>query len=489
LRSAWEQCDPSADAGLAAVIAQRRALHSVGRLFGAEVMSWAERALELAPPGAPVRGEADNLLGLGFGWAGRLEEGLALYEAVLVRSSGLSAGAPLSRVQMPLGWLRLIADDVSGARATLADAAPDQLRRGSLRVAVWAYVWLSRAEFLLGSWDRATVAAERAVTLLEESGHEWLRPLARWAAMAVPAARGDWRAAEEHVRLAATQAGDYELMIVAGGLARAQLAAARGDQEAVLRALEPVVAIGPRDGVDEPGFWPWQYLYGEALVSTGRLEEAAQFLAPHEELAAARGRRSSIAMLAAVRGRLEAAQGHPEAATAAFQHGLEQLEELPLPFNQALLSLAYGQLLRRQGHRRAAAEQLHAAHSRFSELGAQPYLDLCERELSASGLTPAKRNTFDPSQLTAQELAVARLVAGGMSNRQVASELFVSIKTVQFHLTHIYTKLRISSRAELAAVFPVAKRGDDDAIHECRHTSSGRSGGRAGLLEPIVQPH
>ena len=58
-----------------------------------------------------------------------------------------------------------------------------------------------------------------------------------------------------------------------------------------------------------------------------------------------------------------------------------------------------------------------------------------------------------PSRLTAQELAVARLVAVGMSNRQVASELFISIKTVQFHLTHIYAKLGVSSRAELAAQF------------------------------------
>ena len=74
-------------------------------------------------------------------------------------------------------------------------------------------------------------------------------------------------------------------------------------------------------------------------------------------------------------------------------------------------------------------------------------------ELRGCGLTPAKRSDFDPGKLTAQEQAVARLVAVGMSNRQVAAELFVSIKTVQFHLTHIYAKLGISSRAELAAQF------------------------------------
>ena len=84
---------------------------------------------------------------------------------------------------------------------------------------------------------------------------------------------------------------------------------------------------------------------------------------------------------------------------------------------------------------------------------ARPFLERCERELIACGLAPSKRRDFDPSRLTAQELAVARLVAGGMSNRQVAAELFISIKTVQFHLTNIYAKLGVGSRMELAAQF------------------------------------
>jgi DNA-binding CsgD family transcriptional regulator len=451
LAGAWSRCDPVSDARLAAVVAQRWALHSVGRLFGGQVVDWTSRALELAPPQESIRVEAGALLGLGLGWSGRVPDGLVAYETILDGSDDPGRAAALERMQMPLGWLRLVSDDVGEARSILAASAPSQLRRGAVRIAVWAYVWLSRSEFLLGSWDRAAAAAERAVSLLEETGHEWLRPLARWVAGAVPAARGEWAAAEEHARLGAAQAGDYELMIVAGSLGRAQLAAAQGDPEAVLRALEPVMAIGPRDGLDEPGFWPWQDLYADALVSTGRLEEAAEFLTPHEELASARGRRSSIAMLARVRGRLEAAAGRPEAAEAAFQLALEEVQHVPLPFCRALIELAHGQVLRRQGHRRAAAEELQAAHDRFAELRAGPYLERCERELSACGLTPSKRHDFDPSALTAQELAVARLVAAGMSNRQVAAELFVSIKTVQFHLTHIYSKLHLSSRTELAA--------------------------------------
>lgn len=251
--------------------------------------------------------------------------------------------------------------------------------------------------------------------------------------------------------MASAQSGDYELMIVAASLARAHLAAAHGDHAAVIRAIEPLSEISPREALDEPGFWPWHDLYGEALVGAGRSEEADAFLVPNEALAAERNRRTVMARLARVRGRVEAVRGQAKAAEAAFESGLELLKPLPMPFEWALLELAYGQVLRRQGQRRAAAARLQAAHERFDALGARPYLERCQRELLACGLAPAVRRTFDPRQLTPQELAVARLVAAGLSNQRVASELFVSIKTVQFHLTHIYAKLGVSSRAELVA--------------------------------------
>ena len=83
---------------------------------------------------------------------------------------------------------------------------------------MWSYVWLARAEFVVGAWDEAAAAAERAVSLLEESGHEWLRPLARCVAVLVPAARGEWVAAQEHAVAAVARSGDYELMVVAAGV-------------------------------------------------------------------------------------------------------------------------------------------------------------------------------------------------------------------------------------------------------------------------------
>jgi DNA-binding CsgD family transcriptional regulator len=451
LRRAWERADVLGEPRVAATIAQRLALHAVGRLNGADIVEWTRRAIELAEPYEPVRAEAQAVLGLGLAWQGRLAEGLAEQEAALADIPTPDESALPPRIRMAHGWLLLADDDIIGARTELMETAPAALARGSIRISMWAYSWLAITDYALGNWDEAILDAERAVALLGESGHAWLRPLVRWAATVVPAARGDWRSAEEHARLAVAQTGDYELMTMGAALARGHLAAARGDNDAVLRVLEPLTAIQPREAVDEPGFWPWRDLYGDALINAGLLDEAHTFLVPREALAEGRGRRVEIAKLARVRGRLESARGNAKNAEAAFQHGLEQLGQLPLPFERALLELAHGQTLRRNGKRRAAAVVLQAAADRFATLEAQPYLERSERELTACGLSAPERRTFDPTRLTAQELAVARLVADGLSNRAVAAELFVSIKTVQFHLTHIYAKLGLSSRAELAA--------------------------------------
>jgi len=453
LHNAWRLSARDQDSSVSAVVAQRLALHAVGRLRGDDVVEWSRRAVALVTPGDAVRVEAEALLGLGLGWQGRLAEGIEAYEEILGRASASDDGPQMDRVRMAHGWLRLVGDDVMGARASLAVTAPAALRSGSVRIAVWSFVWSAHASFAVGAWTDAAADADRAVSLLDETGQEWLRPLARCAATLVPAARGAWDVADEHLRACGSVDGDYELMVVASGLARAQVAAARGDHEAVLRALEPVVALRPRAGVDEPGFWPWQDLYADALISAGREGEVDGFLTPHEELAAKRGRSSMIARLARVRGRLEATQGRMDLAEQTFDRALAEIERVPMPFQRALIELAYGQALRRCGQRRAASAQLQSARERFAELGATPSLERCERELRGCGLVPSKRSDFDPTRLTAQEQAVAGLVAAGMSNRQVAAELFVSVKTVQFHLTHIYAKLGIGSRAELAARF------------------------------------
>src|SRR6266536_3160583 len=305
LRRAWQRADPAREPRVAATIAQRLALHAVGRLNGADIVEWTRRAVELAPPYEPVCAEAQAVLGLGLAWQGRLSEGLAVQEASLAETPFPEQSALPPRIKMAHGWLLLADDDIVGARAELMETAPAALARGSIRISLWAYSWLALTDYAMGNWDEAILDAERAVALLGESGHAWLRPLVRWAATVVPAARGDWQSAEEHVRLAVAQTGDYELMMVGAALARAHLATARGDNDNVLRTLDPLTRIQPREAIDEPGFWPWRDLYADALVNAGLLEEADAFLAPREALADQRGRRVEIAKLCRVRGRRE----------------------------------------------------------------------------------------------------------------------------------------------------------------------------------------
>jgi len=449
LTTGWERADPTDGPHFGALLALRRTLHSVGRLRGSDIVEWSGRAMDLVPDDEAVRLEAEAIRGLGLGLDGQVEDGILAYESVLTPHVG-GESSIAGRVLMAKSWLQLVVDDLDGLTRVLDEVAARQLSTGSIRIAVWAYVWLARAQYLQGDWDEAAGTAERAVSLLEETGHEWLRPLARWVAVGVLAGRGAWQAAETHVERASADSGDYELMVVTSALATAELAWSRGDSDRVLSALEPVRTLQPRTGIDEPGFWPWQHLYADAMITAGRLDEAAAFLAPHEELAAERKRHSSIARLARVRGRLEAAAGRMDTADAAFREGLAHLDALPLPFDRAQLELGYGQMLRRRGHRRAARALLDLARDRFAALGAQPYVERCDLELRAGGLAPVKRGSTEPARLTPQELAVARRIVAGMSNRDIASDMAISAKTVQFHIGNIYSKVGVRNRLQLA---------------------------------------
>jgi DNA-binding CsgD family transcriptional regulator len=132
----------------------------------------------------------------------------------------------------------------------------------------------------------------------------------------------------------------------------------------------------------------------------------------------------------------------------------------PAPFEAAWTLLVKGRLLRRDRQKRAAADVLQQALVRFEQLGARPWVETARHELQRVGLRPAA-----PLDLTESERRVAQLVAGGMTNREVAAALFMSPKTVEATLGRAYRKLGIHSRAELGARFadsgdPATNRGD-----------------------------
>ena len=120
-----------------------------------------------------------------------------------------------------------------------------------------------------------------------------------------------------------------------------------------------------------------------------------------------------------------------------------------MPYYSARMQFGYGHTLRRAGRRREAHLALGTARDIYEQLGARAYVERCDRERRAGGVDVAR--TGGNSTLTPQESAVATLVAAGRTNAQAAEELFLSVKTVQYHLTRIYSKLGVRGRTELAA--------------------------------------
>jgi DNA-binding NarL/FixJ family response regulator len=111
--------------------------------------------------------------------------------------------------------------------------------------------------------------------------------------------------------------------------------------------------------------------------------------------------------------------------------------------------LIYGEWLRRENRRAHAREQLRSAHQMLASMGADGFAERGARELRATGERVRNRTTDPPAQLTARESQIGRLAGDGLSNRQIAAQLFISPHTVEYHLHKIFTKLTIASRNQL----------------------------------------
>jgi DNA-binding CsgD family transcriptional regulator len=443
LTEAWREIGPNTDPEIAATVATAMGIHRYGRLDAAGTVDWCKRALSRTAPDSALHAVAMTYLVHGLGYAGRTADAAAAAED--------QTGRLWLNPRSARGVLRLVEDDLPGARADLASVATTASRLGILNTAAFGFAYLARAEWVLGDWDSSVVHAERAVAINLESDFGFMQSAVVGIAVLVAAGRGEWATAEEYLRTMEAGGTGYERSKIALGMSRARVGEARGDPAAVLAALDPIRHFDHHDAAGEPGFWNWPDLYADALVATGRGTEADEFLGPHEERAAARDRRLAVARLARSRGRTEAALGRLDRAEEAFARALAATEGLPAPFERARIELAAGAVLRRAGQRRRAADLLGAAEERFTALGARPYAERCAKELAASGLHPASRRSRNRAELTAQELVVARLAANGRSNRELADELVVSIKTIEYHLRNAFQKLGVTSRKQLAA--------------------------------------
>ena len=193
----------------------------------------------------------------------------------------------------------------------------------------------------------------------------------------------------------------------------------------------------------DPGTVTLGPVLAEALVESGRLDEADRALARYEQRARAVGRRSALLGAVRVRASLRAALGEHAAAAAAFRAGTELAGGLDLPLERARLEEARGRALALAGRKGEASAALQAACSAYERIGARPYAAAARAHLA--GLEPVEAGR-PPVVLSAAEAMVARLVSAGLSNREIAEQLVISVKAVEYHLTNIYRRLGVSSR-------------------------------------------
>jgi DNA-binding CsgD family transcriptional regulator len=320
----------------------------------------------------------------------------------------------------------------------------ERIARSSGAVAALAALMPQLAGTALGtSHLAAEAAATEGIELARQTGQttelaNCLSLLAR-----VDAVRGREEPCRAHAGEALELAQAHELLLAAThaefALALLDLGAAR--HEEALARLKRILSEGhvtTRVGfVDE---------LVEAAVRAGRPDEALEPLALWERVLGGRGGLIGDFVLAHGRALL----ARPEDADAAFQECLALNAGAAWPLHQARAELSYGEFLRRARRKAEARVQLRAAHESFERLGASVWADRAAAELRATGETARKRDAVTLDDLTPQELQIARLVAEGGRNREIAGQLFLSPKTVEYHLRKVFQKLGIASRTELA---------------------------------------
>jgi DNA-binding CsgD family transcriptional regulator len=155
-----------------------------------------------------------------------------------------------------------------------------------------------------------------------------------------------------------------------------------------------------------------------------------------------------------VEARLRALLADGDVADRLYRESLEHLGRSHLGVELARGHLIYGEWLRRDNRRVDARDELRTAHDMFSAIGADGFADRASRELLATGETARRRTIDTRDDLTPQEWQVARLARDGLSNPEIGTQLFLSPRTVQYHLRKVFTKMGIRSRTELVHVLP-----------------------------------
>jgi DNA-binding CsgD family transcriptional regulator len=306
--------------------------------------------------------------------------------------------------------------------------------------ALWGLAWV---EFWAGRWPLGAEYAARARDTSVQYGLEMPQDHLPSAVIAVH--RGQLELAREHsqrgLALAQEQWGGHPVQLMA---VLALVARWSGDASAAESWFERADRRASELGWGEPSLRWWTADYAELLLEDGRIDDAVRSVDAWEADAARVAREWVLAHATRCRGLVAAAEGDVARAVSLLERAAAQHEEVGDPFGRARALLGLGTTRRRARKKRDAREAIQAALDGFEELGAANWAEKARAELGRiggrtreEGLTPAERR-------------VAALVAEGRTNREVAAALFVTERTVASHLSHVYAKLGVRSRTELA---------------------------------------
>ena len=306
--------------------------------------------------------------------------------------------------------------------------------------ALWGLSWV---EFWAGRWELAAAHAAHAHDISIQYGLEVPQDHLPLAVIAVH--RGQLELAREHSARALELAEEQFALHPPQHLAILGLVAFwNGDPTAAAEWFGKADRRAREFGWGEPSVRWWSSDYAELLLELARLDDAVRILDVWEADAARVKREWVLAHVTRCRGLVASAQSDIGRAALLLQQAVAQHEEVGDPFGRARALLALGVVHRRARRKRAARDAIREALGGFEQLGAATWVGKARNELGSiggrtreEGLTPAERR-------------VAALVAEGRTNREVAAALFLGERTVSSHLTHIYAKLGVRSRTELA---------------------------------------
>jgi len=303
--------------------------------------------------------------------------------------------------------------------------------------------YLARAHILAGDLTTAALMAEEDQLIAAASGN---RPVAQ-NTMMIAAWRGQEREASELIEAAVRSAtargvgrpasfAAYASSVLYNGLGRYDAA-----RDAARRAFErDLLGYGPLV-VPE---------LAEAAARTGDVPLVQAALGWLSERVGV----TPTDWVLGIEARVRALLSDGEAADSCYRESISRLGRTRLRAQLARGHLLYGEWLRRQGHRVEAREQLRTACSMLEAMGMEAFADRARHELLATGETARKRTVQVTAELTAQEAQIARLARDGLSNPQIGARLFISTRTVQYHLNKVFAKLGISSRGQLYQALP-----------------------------------